>query len=65
MQLNKLGRTSRGILKAMAAGRSCEQILADDPKLTYHDIFHAASSPPPAIGKRGTPGNRHLDAKAR
>jgi hypothetical protein len=36
----------KGILEALAAGRSCEQILAADRTLTYHDIFHAAAAAP-------------------
>ena len=31
---------TRDILKAIAAGHSCKQILVDDSTLTYHDIFH-------------------------
>jgi hypothetical protein len=35
-----------GILEAIAAGRSCEQILWADRTLTYHDIFHAVAEAP-------------------
>jgi hypothetical protein len=35
-----------GILQAIAAGRSCEQILAEDQTLCYHDIFHAIAEAP-------------------
>ena len=35
-----------GILQAIAAGRSCEQILAEDRTLCYHDIFHAIAEAP-------------------
>ena len=34
------------ILQAIAAGRSCEQILTADPSLSYHDIFHAIAEAP-------------------
>ena len=33
---------SRAILEAIAQGHSYEQILAQDPAWTYHDIFRAA-----------------------
>lgn len=46
MRWNKLGKKSKDILKALAKGHSCEEILAEDPTLTYHDIFHAASESP-------------------
>ncbi len=39
----KMDQRSRDILKAIAAGYSCEQILASDDSLTYHDIFHAVT----------------------
>jgi len=52
MQLNKLGEKSRGILKALAKGHSCEQILASDPRLTFHDIFRAATESPTSIWKK-------------
>ena len=35
-----------GILQAIAAGRSCAEILADDQTLCYHDIFHAIAEAP-------------------
>lgn len=37
---------SQAILKALAQGRSCDQILAADRTLTYHDIFRAAAELP-------------------
>ena len=43
MQLNKANQKAQAILKAIAAGRSCEQILANDKTLTYHDIFHSVA----------------------
>ncbi len=58
-------KKSRHILKAVGAGYSCEQILASDRTLTYHDIFHAVTEAPteywikasPRPGaKQGAPG---------
>jgi len=46
MQWIKLSKKSRSILAALAEGRPCEQILADDHTVTYHDIFHAAAEAP-------------------
>ncbi len=52
MTSGKLGHKSQGILEALAKGRSCEQILAADPTLTYHDIFRAAAELPEGPGNR-------------
>src|SRR6266404_712315 len=41
--LDKIKKKSRAVLKAVAEGRSCGQILAADPTLNSHDIFHALS----------------------
>ena len=46
MKSNKLSDKSNEIVAALAKGRSCEQILASDPTLTYHDIFRAAAEMP-------------------
>jgi hypothetical protein len=46
MKWNKLSKKSRSILSALANGRPCEQILADDHTVTNHDIFHAAAESP-------------------
>ena len=46
MEPKELRERLKGILKAIAAGRSCEQILAADRTLTYHDIFHAVAEAP-------------------
>jgi hypothetical protein len=48
---NRLSGKSRAIVAALAKGRSCEQILAADPTLTYHDIFRAVAE---------MPENRHI-----
>jgi hypothetical protein len=46
-----------GILQAIAAGRTCEQILAADRTLCYHDIFHALAEAPTSYWHRvGTGG---------
>ena len=47
----------KGILAALAAGRSCEQILAADRTLTYHDIFHAAAEAPTSHWAKPSAGN--------
>jgi hypothetical protein len=41
-----------GILKAIAAGRTCEQILAANQRLSYHDIFHAVAEAPNGYWRR-------------
>ena len=43
MRLNEVSEKSRAVLKALAKGRSCEQILAADRSLTAHDVFRALS----------------------
>jgi len=42
----RLSDKSQAIVEALAEGRSCDQILASDPTLTYHDIFRAAAEAP-------------------
>jgi hypothetical protein len=46
MEPNELRAKLNCILKAIAAGRSCEQILASDRTLSYHHIFHAVAEAP-------------------
>ena len=48
----------RGILEAIAAGRSCEQILAADSSLTYHDIFHAVAEAPTTFWRNNGGGKK-------
>ena len=48
MKSGRLSNKSQAILEALAKGRSCEQILAADRTLTYHDIFRAAAEIPEA-----------------
>jgi len=46
MAQNDLRTKLDRILEAIAAGRTCEQILAADRTLCYHDIFHAVAEAP-------------------
>ena len=46
MKSNRLSEKTHAILEALAEGRSCTQILVDDPTLTYRDIFRAAAEMP-------------------
>ena len=46
MEQNELKAKLSGILEAIAAGRSCEQILASDHTLSYRHIFHAVAEAP-------------------
>ena len=52
MESSAASQKSREILKAIAKGRSCEQILAGDRTLTYHDIFHSVSEVPTSHWKK-------------
>ena len=52
MKSKKPSEKSHAILEALAKGHSCTQILADDPTLTYRDIFHAAAEMPENQRKR-------------
>jgi hypothetical protein len=44
------------ILQAVTDGRLCEQILATDGTVTYHDIFHALTTAPTSFWKRNENG---------
>lgn len=57
MQPKELRNRLDGILQAIAAGRSCEQILAADHTLTYHDIFHAVAEAPTSHWDKTPLGN--------
>jgi hypothetical protein len=46
MEPKDLREKHYSILQAIAAGRSCEQILSADRTLTYHDILHAVAEAP-------------------
>ena len=48
----KMDKKSQDILKAISTGQSCEQILASDGTLTYHDIFHALTEAPTSHWKK-------------
>lgn len=52
LRLTEMNKKSRTVLKALAAGRSCEQILARDQTLTSHDIFHALSEAPTRLWRK-------------
>lgn len=47
-----MNKKSRAILEALTAGHSCEQILAGDGSLSYHDIFHAVTETPTSYWKK-------------
>jgi hypothetical protein len=46
MEPKDTGTKLSAILEAIASGNTCEQILAADRSLTYHDIFHAVAEAP-------------------
>jgi hypothetical protein len=46
MRLKYISEKSRLVLKALAKGRSYQQVLAADPNLTEHDVFRALSESP-------------------
>jgi hypothetical protein len=46
MRLNEVSEKSRAVLKALAQGRSYQQVLAADRTLTAHDVFRALSELP-------------------
>jgi hypothetical protein len=54
MESSKASQKSLDILKAIAKGCSCEQILAGDRTLTYHDIFHSVSEVPTSHWKKNS-----------
>ena len=54
----------KGILEAITEGRSCEQILAEDRSLSYHDIFHALAEAPTTFWDHG-PANHLQKGPAR
>jgi hypothetical protein len=56
METNEIRARLNGILEAIASGRSCEQILAADHTLSYHDIFHAVAEAPTTYWDRA-PGD--------
>ena len=54
MRLNEISEKSRVVLKALAKGRSYEQILAADHTLTTHDVFRALSESPTGFWVKGS-----------
>jgi hypothetical protein len=62
MRLNEISEKSRAVLKALAKGLSCEQVLAADRTLTAHDVFRALSESPTGFwDKRPTGNSKHSD----
>jgi hypothetical protein len=57
MERKELRAKLNGILEAIAAGHSCEQILAADRTLSYHDIFHAVAEAPTSFWNRTSARN--------
>jgi hypothetical protein len=57
MEPKELRHRLNGILEAIAAGRSCEQILAADQSLSYRDIFHAVAEAPTSYWVKTSTGN--------
>ena len=49
-----MDRKSREILKTIVAGHSCEQVLAANGTLTYHDIFHALTEAPTGFWEKNS-----------
>jgi hypothetical protein len=54
----KMEKKSTDILKAIEAGHSCEQILAGDKTVTYHDIFHALTEAPTSHWRKASARSR-------
>jgi hypothetical protein len=52
MEQKELRAKLNGILQAIAAGRSCEEILASDQSLSYRHIFHAVAEAPTTFWDR-------------
>ena len=54
MEARELRAKLNGILEAIAAGKTCEQILEEDHALTYNDIFHAVAEAPTSYWDKAT-----------
>ena len=65
MQQKKITDKSRAVLKGIAKGRSCEQILAEHDDLTYHDIFHAVTEAPTSIWKKKPAANKPTGSRGK
>jgi hypothetical protein len=57
MERKEMREKLNGILEAIAAGRTCEQILTADRTLCYHDIFHAVAEAPTSFWDRASRRN--------
>ena len=57
MEPKELRAKLNGILEAIAAGRTCEEILAGDRSLSYHDIFHAVAEAPTSYWDKAAAAN--------
>lgn len=47
-----MDKKSKDILKGIAAGQSCQEILKGDDTLTYHDIFRAVTGTPTTFWRK-------------
>ncbi len=56
MESEQLEPKLKAILEAIAAGRTCEEILAADHTLSYRDIFHAVAEAPTSFWDKATEG---------
>lgn len=63
MKSNMFSDKSHAIFAALASGRTCDQILAADPTLTYHDIFRAAAELPESRRRFKLPVAKALGVK--
>jgi len=65
MEQTELRVKLNAILKAIAAGHTCEEILAADRTLSYHDIFHAVAEAPTTYWERAGDGDEGTDLMRR
>ncbi len=61
MESNELNNKLHSILAAIAEGHTCEEILAADHTLSYHDIFHAIAEAPTSYWERAPARKRGAD----
>ncbi len=64
MEPAELNAKLHRILEAIAAGHTCEEILAADQTLSYHDIFHAIAEAPTSYWERAPARKTDPDASA-
>lgn len=60
MRLNEVSENWRAVLKALAKGRSYEQVLVGDRTWTAHDVFRALSKSPTGLWNRKSNPKRQL-----